>query len=269
MPRTAKEKQAARKAGYRRRQQSSDKRRAEKLERYAKRHASEFGDKPLEVLKKQTWEHMRTLLAEPRGDAARLWLDLYPDPLFAGYIRMAALIPIDADTNYYSWGDYRARAVVALGCLLWGQRIPSGRDDHWTTLVEGLTREVICGALEDPHTGMVPGLTFLTGTYGWCGRWNTRPFDRGGGTGPGCGILTALKQLGVLYSDQWQGQRYAARDDDYGQPNQYFITHWLPASHPLPERVIERMAVLMHEVALQALDEQGTRQPSRHSRAPP
>ena len=254
--------------GYRRRHQRADVLSAEALKRYAERYASLLGDKPLEVLKKSTWEQCRTIMAEPRGDAAQQWLRWCPNPVFCGYVRMMARIPGDGDEpDHFAWGDYRARAAVALGALLWGQRKPGNRDDQWSTVVEGLTREVICAALADPHTGKVPGMGFLTGTYGYGGRWNHTPFDRGARRGPGCGLAVALEQLGGIYRNQWQGQGYATREGD--QPNQYWITCWLPPA--APGREVERMAVLDYELTCRALDEQGTPVASRwlDSRAPP
>lgn len=267
-PQTKKEKREARKIKRRRRQQRADVKAAEALQRYADRYKSDLGDKPLAVLKKSTWEQCRTIMAEPRGDAARQWLRWCPNPVFCGYVRMMARIPgEDGEPDHFAWGDLRARQAVALGALLWGQRKSGNRDDQWTTMVEGLTLDVLRAALQDPHTGKVPSEKFLCGTYGYGGRWNHTPFDRGARRGPGCGIVVALEQLGGIYRNQWTGQGYATREGY--QPNQYWITCWLPPA--APDRAVERMAVLDYELNCQALDEQGTPVASRwlDSRAPP
>lgn len=198
---------------------------------------NELKGKPLAFVPHELWCLMRAIATDHSGACAKHWLRHCPNKVFAAAVRQVALIPTrepdDASTgerhDHFTWRDDRARDVVALGALLIGMqsavRSANWHGRRWPAVVTGLCRNLILVALE-PDERYRKSRQYLTGIYGWGGRWNSSPFARGKKTGPGCGILIALEQCGALYRNPWQGQGYATRSGF--QPNQYWITSALP-----------------------------------------
>lgn len=196
----------------------SDDRRRRKFEAWA----AQWGGQPLRLIPRALWIMCAAILADPSGSCARAALAQCGNKVFAGLVRIAARVRLDDGGYLYAWGDYRTRATVAVAMCLYGcARRARGRRRRWKFLVDGITRSALCALLTDVHTGARPGLTYLSGTYGFGGRWNAQPLGRGAGAGVGCGILTALRQVGAIYACQWAGQRFAT-PSGY-QPNQYWI----------------------------------------------
>lgn len=215
--------------------------------------------KPCEFIPNEIWGWVRAIKLDTTGATGRHFLRRCTNKILAGAIRRCAFIPSPCGTrDKYRWKHDRARDTVAIGALLWflrkpiktrrkrsagrgmaslsalGGGLPTGVDEEpparkkWGYIVEGFTRQMLLACLE-PEEDDQKSLTYLTGVYGWGGRWNSRAHASWGnndGWGPGCGILVALEQCGVLYRDPWSEQKRAT-SSGY-QPNQYFLTSNTP-----------------------------------------
>lgn len=219
---------------------AADKRMARQQLAWVAEH--ELEGKPLDFIPNEIWAWVQAVCRDSSGACARHFLRHCPNKIFAGAIRKAALIPCEGRCgvgascggqcgDYFDWEDRRARDVVAVGALLFHMAVQVKTRDgewhrkRWGSIVTGVTRNLILEALY-PKERHRKTTGYLTGTYGWGGLWCSRSHARGGERGPGCGLIVALEQCGVLYRDPWQGQGFAT-SSGY-QPNQYWITSCTP-----------------------------------------
>jgi len=200
----------------------SDTKRARAFEAWAAEH----GGEALPLVPRWLWVLCAQIMADASGAIARDQCARLPT-LFAGMVRSVARVRLDRGGYLYRWGELRARRTVALAvCIYRMSKRVRGRG-RWGRLTEGIPVAFFCKLLRDPHTGKIPHAnTVASGSYGWGGKWNAQPSDRGRRDGVGCGLVEALRQVGALYRCQWHGQRFAT-SSGY-PPNQY----WLVSEHP-------------------------------------
>lgn len=200
----------------------SDTKRARQFEQWAAEH----GGEPLPLVPRWLWVLCVQIMADASGAIAREQCARLPT-LFAGMVRSVARVRRRHGGYLYQWGELRARRTVALAvCIYRMSKRVRGRG-RWARLTEGIPVGFFCKLLRDPHTGRIPHAnTVASGSYGWGGKWNAQPSDRGRRDGVGCGIVEALRQVGALYRCQWRGKHYGTTTGY--PPNQY----WLVSEHP-------------------------------------
>ena len=198
------------------------------------------------------WCLVRAIVTDDTGACAEHWLRKCPSIMYSALVRRCALIPTVLGRNHYTWRDQRARHLVAVAALFFGLQLLGPRHGGihgraWTSVTRGLCRNLILTVLE-PDPRYRPSLGYLTGIYGWGGRWNSTPFARGSHAGPGCGILTALIQIGAIWRDPDQSQHYATASG--WQPNAYWITSPEPEYGARPDDIPLRYDLYREEANL-------------------
>lgn len=227
----------------------SDAKRARQFEQWAAEH----GGEPLPLVPRRLWVLCVQIMADASGAIAREQCARLPS-LFAGMVRSVARVRCKAGGYRFRWGELRARRTVALAVCLYrmGKRV-RGRG-RWARLTEGIPVSCLQKLLRDPHTRKIPHAnTVASGSYGYGGRWNSQPFDRGARDGVGCGIIEALRQVGALYRCQWHGQKFATKTGY--PPNQYWIVSEHPEDDPREHERERLWAFLEFERVAELYDE--------------
>ena len=205
---------------------------------------------PLPVVSRAVHREVGAIIADVTGASARTWLRRTTHKGFAALVRRAAFV---AGRGF---ADLRARRTVALGALLTGCAVRTRRKGRWRYLVEGVPLPLIRWMLRDPWqrpasiaSRGVPSQGALTGTYAWGGTWTTARAGVDAPARPGCGIVTALRQLGAIYSPDNAGTPKKFFTPSGYQPNQYWILT------DVVEHVGAWLASLVDEAQASELDE--------------
>lgn len=150
---------------------------------------------PLRCIPRSVWIGSREMMADLTGTAARIHLKQLNNPVAAGAIAKAALVPREDGSTVYTWADARARKIATLSVALFKLGAPTRRKGPFTTVVRGVTRGALCALLEDPYDGSRPGLSALSGRH--AGRQRESTLENGQ-----LGYLTALELVGFMYRQQ-------------------------------------------------------------------
>lgn len=209
------------------------------------------------------WVMARDILADPSGEAVRVWFRRMRNKIAVGAIRAAALAPCSDGTTLRTWSDERARNVAALGLALTRLSVPTHRKGGWTGLVRGVPIGALRSLLTSPwEAGKRPSRSTLSGTH-------RRHGDHRRGQ---AGYLNALEQCGLLYVQQLPADQ--CEPWEVCGPSGYACNrYWVVTEHPyLPlSDARRRELIALHESGWDAALERPRRStppPAVHGETP-
>ncbi len=236
------------------------------LEALRARMAGTLPDEPPPELRRliprRIWIMCREILADASGRAARIWFRRARNKVAIGLLRIAALVPGSEGTRY-TWADWRARCIAALGLALLELAAPTIRKGAWSTVVRGVTRSALAALLANPwEPDRTPHVNTIAGTH------------RVGATleSGQVGYLRALELAGFCYpqqlpANQVQGfERWKVRKGDELETyasNRYWVITDAPTA-PLDDDAKRRL-IAAHHQGLIAHRDRPTRAPRRPS----
>jgi hypothetical protein len=209
------------------------------------------------------WVMARDILADPSGEAVRVWFRRMRNKIAVGAIRAAALAPCADGTTLRTWSDERARRVAALGLAFVRLSVPTHRKGGWTGLVRGVPIAAFRALLTSPwEAGRRPSRTALTGTHRRLG-------DHRRGQ---AGYVNALEQCGLLYVQQLPADQCEAWEA-CGPSGYACNRYWVVTEHPFVPLSDARRRELMalHESGWDAVLERPRRSappPAVHGETP-
>lgn len=215
----------------------------------------------IELIPGRVWTMAMVVLSDPTGQAAKIYLARQRNRVAVGAIREAALVPGPAGCRY-TWADWRARAITALGLALLMMCHRTARRGIWASMVKGLTIGAFGALLRNPWDRTArPSRTAISGVHRAGGSYRE-------GT---VGYLTALRQAGFCYSQQLPAsdvtpaERWVTRRGDIRASNRYWIVTASPSMASTDE--IRARLLELHERGWLAPDEQIERAPERYTAA--
>lgn len=224
----------------------------ERDERYLQRQRRKLGALGvaaafLTLIPRNIWIMARDILADPSGQAARIWLRRERNKVACGCIRFAALVPGSDGTTRYTWADLRARRICALGLALVSLARPAPRRKGiWSSVLMGVPRGYLCALLADPYESKRrPSKSALAGTHRVGATLETGQL----------GYLRALERAGLFYRQQLplRESELCERFGGDHPTNRYWLITSLP--HTAGSSARRQQLVDLHEAGARAATE--------------